>query len=77
MDNLYQVDLILIDLCKVFDTVLHHSLLLKLQLYGLKIELILYLDYILAYIKDVIVDGMASRWLPVRVSEFIDFVSMT
>ena len=35
MDNLHQVDLILLDFCKAFDTVPHYHLLLKLQLYGI------------------------------------------
>ena len=30
LDNLYWVDFILLDFCKVFDTVPHHHLLLKL-----------------------------------------------
>ena len=63
MDNLHQVDLILLDFCKAFDTVPHHRLLLKLQSYGIANKNS-YLDYILAYTKSTkSCDRWSSFWM--------------
>ena len=58
LDNLYQVDLVLLDFCKAFNTIPHQRLLLKLQLYRVK-NRNSRLDYILAYTKDA---ASCSRW---------------
>ena len=67
LDNLYQVDLILLDFCKAFDTVPHHRLLLKLQLYGIKNRTHAWItSWLTQRVQRVVVDGTASRWLPVK-----------
>ena len=67
LDNLYQIDLILLGFCKVFNAVPHHHLLVKLQLYGIKNKTHVSITSWLALrIQRVVVDGTASRWLPVK-----------
>ena len=58
MDNLHQVNLILLDFCKAFDTVPHHRLSLKLQLYGITL--------LTQRVQRVVIDQAASGWLPVK-----------
>ena len=67
MDNLHQVNLILLDFCKAFDTVPHHRLLLKLQLYGITNKTHTWItSWLTQRVQRVVIDGAASGWLPVK-----------
>ena len=67
LDNLYQVDLILLDFCKAFDAVPHHHLLVKLQLHRIKNKTHVWITSWLAQrMQRVVIDVTASRWLPVK-----------
>ena len=67
MDNLHQVDLILLDFCKAFDTIPHHRLLLKLQSYGITNKTHTWItSWLTQRVQRVVIDGAASSWLPVK-----------
>ena len=67
MDNLHQVDFVLLDFCKAFDTVPHHCLLLKLQSYGITNKTHTWItSWLTQRVQRVVIDGVASGWLPVK-----------
>ena len=67
MDHHKQTDLILLDFQKAFDTIPHQWLLCKLQSYGIQNQLYSWIGSWLTQRKQrVIVDGLASVWVPVK-----------
>ncbi len=62
LDNFEQIDVIYLDLCKVFDTVPHERLMCKLAYMESKIE-------VLEWIHDlqcVVINGTSSKWRTVK-----------
>ena len=67
MDHRKQTDLILLDFQKAIDTVPHQRLLCKLSSYGIQNQLYSWIDSWLTQRKQqVIVDSLASVWVPVK-----------
>ena len=67
MDHHQQVDLVLLDFCKAFDTVPHRRLLSKLSSYGIHNQTYHWITFWLTDRKQqVTVDGVASKWVPVK-----------
>ena len=67
MDHHQQVDLVLLDFCKAFDTVSHCKLLSKLSSYGIHNQTYHWITSWLTNRKQwVTIDGVASKWVPVK-----------
>ena len=67
MDHHQQLDLVLLDFCKAFDTVPHCRLLSKLSSYGIQNQTYRWTTSWLTNRKQrVTVDGVASKWVPVK-----------
>jgi len=66
MDQHYQVDLIMLDFSKAFDTVAHNKLLLKLEHYGIQSNTQLWLQaWLTNRTQKVVVEGESSNTLKV------------
>ena len=66
MDQHYQVDLIMLDFSKAFDTVAHKKLLLKLEHYGIHSIIHLWIQtWLINRIQKVVVEGETSTNLKI------------
>ena len=66
MDQHYQVDLIMLDFSKAFDTVAHNKLLLKLEHYGIQSNTYSWLQtWLTKRTQKVVVEGETSKTLKV------------
>ena len=64
MDQHYQVDLIMLDFSKAFDTIAHNKLLLKLEHYGIQSNTHLWLQaWLTNRTQKVVVEGETSNTL--------------
>ena len=67
MDQRYQVDIILLDFSKAFDTVPHQRLLKKLYNYGIRSNTLNWLStWLTQRLQRVVVDGQQSKFVPVQ-----------
>ena len=66
LDNRHQVDVIIMDFHKAFDKVPHRRLLLKLRRYGIRGEIVKWIEGFLTHRKQrVVIEGEYSNWINV------------
>ena len=62
LDNSFETDVIYLDFQKAFDTVPHYRLIKKLDAYGIKSTLLLWIkDFLNGCLQQVVLNGLASR----------------